>query len=30
MIHAYTQNGINIVLDVESGAIHILDDLPYK
>lgn len=30
MIHAYTQNGLNIILDVESGAIHILEELPYK
>ena len=30
MIHQYSRNGINIVLDVESGAVHILDDLPYK
>ncbi len=26
MIHAYKSNGYNIVLDVNSGAVHIVDD----
>ncbi|PWM46435.1 MAG: thioether cross-link-forming SCIFF peptide maturase [Clostridiales bacterium] len=30
MIHQYSQNGVNIVMDVESGAVHILEDLPYE
>ncbi|MCL2873783.1 MAG: thioether cross-link-forming SCIFF peptide maturase [Defluviitaleaceae bacterium] len=29
MIHKYRQNEINIVLDVESGAIHVVDDIVY-
>ena len=29
MIHRYKQNGVNIVLDVESGAIHVVDDIVY-
>ena len=29
MIHQFKQNGYNIVLDVYSGAIHIVDDLCY-
>ena len=27
MIHQYKSNGYNIVLDVESGAVHIVDDI---
>ena len=27
MIHSYTLNGYNIVLDVYSGSIHVVDDL---
>ena len=30
MIHRYCMNGLNIVLDVESGAVHVLDSLPYE
>ncbi|MEG1965182.1 MAG: 4Fe-4S cluster-binding domain-containing protein, partial [Oscillospiraceae bacterium] len=30
MIHKYQQNGFNIVIDVNSGAIHIVDELTYK
>lgn len=30
MIHRYTKKGINFVLDVNSGAIHVLDDLSYE
>ena len=29
MVHQYKNNGYNIVLDVNSGAIHIVDDLVY-
>lgn len=29
MIHSYTLNGYNIVLDVDSGAIHVLDKLSF-
>ena len=29
MIHQYKNNGYNIVLDVNSGAIHIVDDTTY-
>lgn len=30
MIHKYKLNGYNIVLDVHSGAIHIVDDIFYE
>ena len=29
MIHKYKLNGYNIVLDVNSGAVHVVDDLAY-
>ena len=29
MIHQYKNNGYNIVLDVNSGAIHVVDDATY-
>lgn len=29
MIHQYKSNGYNIVLDVESGAVHVADDITY-
>ena len=29
MIHKYKQNGLNIVLDVNSGAVHLFDDIAY-
>ena len=29
MIHQYKNNGYNIVLDVNSGAVHVLDDMAY-
>ena len=29
MIHQYQLNGYNIVLDVNSGAIHVVDGLTY-
>ncbi|MDF2567698.1 MAG: Radical domain protein [Oscillospiraceae bacterium] len=30
MIHRYSLNGYNIVLDVHSGGIHIIDDITYE
>ena len=30
MIHQYRNNGYNIVLDVNSGAVHVVDDLAYE
>ena len=29
MVHQYKNNGYNIVLDVNSGAIHVVDDATY-
>ena len=29
MIHQYQNNGYNIVLDVVSGAVHVVDELCY-
>ena len=29
MIHQYKLNGYNIVLDVYSGSIHVVDDVAY-
>ncbi len=29
MVHQYKNNGFNIVLDVNSGAIHVVDDVSY-
>ncbi len=29
MIHQYKNNGFNIVLDVNSGSVHVVDDLTY-
>lgn len=29
MIHAYKMHGVNIVLDVNSGAVHVLDDIAF-
>lgn len=29
MIHKYSMNGFNIVLDVNSGAVHIVDDIVF-
>lgn len=29
MIHCYKQNGYNIVIDVYSGSIHVVDDVAY-
>lgn len=30
MIHQYKNNGYNIVMDVNSGAIHVVDDVVYE
>jgi len=30
MVHQYKLNGYNIVLDVDSGSIHLVDDLVYE
>lgn len=30
MIHKYKYNGMNIVLDVHSGGVHVVDDLSYE
>ena len=29
MIHKYKLNGYNIVLDVNSGGVHLVDELTY-
>ena len=29
MVHQYRNNGYNIVLDVDSGSVHVVDDLVY-
>ena len=29
MVHQYKNNGYNIVMDVESGSIHVVDDMVY-
>ena len=29
MIHRYSKNGINFLLDVNSGSVHVLDDISY-
>ena len=29
MIHQYKQGGYNIVLDVCSGAVHVVDEIAY-
>ena len=29
MIHQYKNNGYNIVLDVNSGSVHVVDDVVY-
>ena len=30
MIHQYKNNGYNIVLDVNSGSVHVVDDIVYN
>lgn len=30
MIHAYQNNGYNIIIDVNSGAIHVVDEVSYN
>ena len=29
MIHRFKNNGYNIVLDVNSGSVHVVDDIAY-
>ena len=29
MIHQYKNNGYNIVMDVNSGSVHVVDDMVY-
>ena len=29
MVYQYKNNGYNMVLDVESGSVHVVDDLSY-
>ena len=29
MIHQYKLNGYNIVLDINSGSVHVVDELAY-
>ena len=29
MIHQYKSNGYNIVMDINSGSIHVVDDIVY-
>ena len=29
MIHQYKNNGYSIVLDVNSGSVHVVDDIVY-
>ena len=29
MIHKYSMDGVNIVLDIYSGAVHVVDDIVY-
>ena len=29
MVHKYRQGGLNIVLDVESGSVHMVSDAVY-
>ncbi|MDF2633099.1 MAG: scfB [Caproiciproducens sp.] len=30
MIHKYSLNGYHIVMDTNSGAVHIFDDVPFE
>ena len=30
LIHRYKSNGFNIVLDINSGCIHVVDDVTYE
>lgn len=30
MIHKYTMNGYNIVIDVNGGAVHVVDDITFR
>ncbi|HPO75892.1 MAG TPA: thioether cross-link-forming SCIFF peptide maturase, partial [Thermoclostridium caenicola] len=30
MIHAFSMHGVNLALDVNSGAVHVLDDVGFQ
>ena len=30
MVHLYQNNGYNMVLDVNSGSVHVVDELVYQ
>ena len=30
MIHQYVSNGYHIVLDVNSGSVHVVDEMTYR
>ena len=30
MIHRFRQNDMNIVMDVNSGIVHVVDDVTYR
>ena len=30
LIHKYNMNGYNIVVDVNGGAVHVVDDVTYR
>ena len=30
MIHQYKNNGYNIVMDINSGSVHVVDDIVYE
>ena len=30
LIHKYSLNGYNIVIDVNGGAVHVIDDVTYR
>ena len=30
MIHKFERNGVYVVLDVNSGAVHVIDEMVYK
>ena len=29
MVHCYKNNGYNIVMDINSGSVHVVDDIVY-
>ena len=30
MLHKFSMNGVNIVMDINSGAVHVVDDVLYE